>query len=136
MDEKQLQEKYLEFQAIDQKLQQAQQNLQQYDEHIAEMQKIKENLDDLKKVKAGTEIMVPVSSGIFVKAEMKNSDELMVNVGGGNVVGRTVEGTKTLLDAQLKEIKKSRGVAEENFQHIMNQAKLLEEEIAKIIEKK
>lgn len=136
MDEKQLQEKYLEFQAIDQKMQQAQQQLQQFDEHIAEIARIKESLNEVKKIKEGTEIMVPIASGIFVKASMKNSDDIMVNVGGANLVGRTVEGTKELLDGQLKEITKSRGVAEDNLQAIMDQAKLLEGEIAKIIEKK
>ena len=60
-------------------------------------------LDDLKTTKTGTEILVPMASGIFIKAELKDNKELAINVGADTVVKKNIEET-TLFNFFLKKL--------------------------------
>ena len=69
---------------------------------------VKNCLDEIKGVKKGSEILSPLSSGIFVKANIADVSKLIVNVGKGVTVEKTVEETKELIDAKFNEIAKMR----------------------------
>ena len=94
MEDSELQKKYLEFQLLDQQLKQTQKQAQL--------------LEELKDVKPGSEILVPVSNGMFAKATLTDSHELIVNVGSGAAVPKTIEAAQQMLAKQLDEVQKVR----------------------------
>lgn len=70
----------------------------------AELEAVIEGLKEMGKVKPGTKLLVPFSSGIFFRAELKQADEFLVNVGNGVVVKQTLEETLGLLQKRLSEM--------------------------------
>src|SRR3989338_5082550 len=85
--EKQAQEMYMEYQ-------------------LMEAASTNSAIDELDKIKSGREIFVPISSGIFVKATIKDTSDLLVNVGAGAVVQKDRASAKKLIQNQIEEMKK------------------------------
>ncbi len=101
---KALQQRYIEYQMLEQQIRQMQQQLEKLEVQTAEVATVTQSLEDISKTKDGSEVLVPVSGGIFFKAAMKQSNEFLVNVGSGIVVKKDLDGTKKLLAQQEKEL--------------------------------
>ena len=108
MDEKEknIQEMYMEFQMLDQRIKQLQSQLEMLANQLMELNATGNSLDEFSKITDEKEVFVPLSSGIFAKATMKKSDELLVNVGASVVVAKDIPSTKKLIQNQIEEIKK------------------------------
>lgn len=104
--EKKAKEIYAEYQAIDQNIKQLQKQLEALTSQLMEMNSTRLSLEDLDKVKQGREIFVPINSGIFAKAIIRDTSELLVNVGAGVVVKKDITSTKKLIQNQIDEMKK------------------------------
>lgn len=130
--EKELQQKYLEMRLIEQQIKQVQQQAQQVDQQVVELNNIKSTLDDFAKTKIGSEILVPISPGIFVKGELKDNKELTVNVGENTAVKKDIPETKKLIDDQLKEMENAHGQILQNLQELVLQAQLIEKDLEKL----
>jgi len=102
--EEDLRKKYMQLQMLNQQLKQLQKQIQAFDSQISDLEGVKNSLEELEKTPAGTEILVPVSGGIFAKAELKDSKSLLVNVGANIGVKKTSEQTKKMLSDQVNEI--------------------------------
>lgn len=131
MDEKELQEQYATFQMYKQQLQQLDKQIAAFDEHIGELQSIKSWVDDMSNVLPGTEMLVPITQGIFVKAVVKDTQNLIVNVGGSATVEKDVSGAKNLLDVQMNEILKAKQQAVTSLQKISALTEKLQQDLAK-----
>ena len=105
-NEKKAQEMYMEFQALEQHIKQLQKQLEMVTHQLIELNSTSNSLDEFNKINAGKEIFVPLSSGIFAKASIKETSELIVNVGANVAVKKDVASTKKLIQNQMEEIKK------------------------------
>ena len=121
MEEADLQKKYLEYQLLQGQLNQTQKQLQLLDDQLVEVIYTQQSLDELKGIKPGTEVLVPVISGIFATAKLGKVDELTVNVGAGTAVTKTIGSTKEMLAKQLLEIQKLRAQLAELAKQIEQQ---------------
>jgi len=104
--EKRLQERFIEFQIMQQQVAQTQKQIQQLEAQKGEIEGVQQSLTELGNVEAGTEILVPVCSGVFAKAKLADNSELLVNVGGGVTVRKTVPEVKGLIAKQAAEVEK------------------------------
>ena len=107
----------IEMQLLEQDMQQLQQNIQNIDQHLMEINMIKRSLDDFSEIKKDSEGLMPIANGIFAKAKISDSRELLVNVGANVVVKKSIPDTKKLMDEQTEELKKYR----ENLMQQMNE---------------
>lgn len=103
--EKKAQEVYAEYQAVDQHVKQLQKQLEMLTSQLMEINATSRSLDEFGKIQAGKGIFVPLSSGIFAKAEIKNTSELLVNVGANVAVRKDIASTKNLIQKQFDEMK-------------------------------
>lgn len=103
---KKAQEMYMQFQVIEQHIKQLQRQLEMVTHQLLELNVTSNSLDDFKKINTGREVFVPLSSGIFAKAVIKDTSELLVNAGANVVVKKDVAETKNLIQRQIEEIKK------------------------------
>lgn len=124
-----LQQKYMQLQMFNQQLQQLQQQLEAIQHQAMEIQTILLALDDIAKTEVGKEILVPLSSGIFVKAEIKDNKMLRVNVGSNTVVEKTVQETKALLDRQIIELDKLNKDLTSQYTKIVGEAEKVQTEL-------
>ena len=127
-----MQEKYIEMQTLDQQMKQIQQQLQVLTNQTIELNQTVEALEEFKKVKAGTEILFPVTNGIFVKGILSENKELNVNVGRDVVVGKSIDETKQLIKDQITEMEKIELEVNKDLQKLGIRAMELEKEIIEL----
>ena len=71
---------------------------------IEELGSTQQALEDIPESKWDLELLVPLSSGIFVKAALKQNDKIILNVGAGTAVEKSIDETKELVDKQKMEL--------------------------------
>lgn len=126
---KEIQQKYEEFQHLDQHIKQLQQQAALIDAQLTELRRIDQSLDELKEIQLDTEMFVPIGSGIFMKAALKETKELLVNIGSNVIVKKEAEEAKTMLQNQIKELNEIFSYLEQELTQKITQAQSLSEEL-------
>jgi len=80
------------------------QNIENLEKHIHDISKLDENLDSISKVKPENETLMALGSGIFMKGILKDNKKLIMNVGSGVCVEKTVEEARETVKKQLNEV--------------------------------
>lgn len=101
-------ELYMEVKALDEQIKSMNAHLERIDEQIAELNSNKIVLNKFSDLKVGDELKVPITSGVYINAELKSKKKLLVNVGAGMTVEKTPEQVTKILDSQLTELVKYR----------------------------
>jgi prefoldin alpha subunit len=130
---KELQRAYMEMQAIDGQLKQGNQQVAVLDQQIAEIHAISQSVAEIGEVKEGTEVFVPVANGIFAKATISKSKELLVNVGAGVVVPTPVDGVRKLLDEQAQRVAEAKQEITRQMDELGKHAQKVEAKLKKLI---
>lgn len=84
---------------------------------IAEIEILESTLEDVKD-KDSLETLVPVGAGSFMNAEIKKTDEIIMSVGAGVAISKTVDEAKETVASQKEELKESLDKMLENLQKI------------------
>ena len=106
MKEEELQKLYGEFQQLDQHIKQLENQSTALNNQLMELMATKQSLEDIKKVKEKAEILVPLSSGIYAKAELKDNKNFIVKVGANTALVKDIDSTKELMESQIDKMKK------------------------------
>lgn len=130
--EEKMQKLYLEFQMLDQQIKQLEKQSTALNNQLMELMMTNQSLDDMKNIKEGTEILTPLSSGIYAKAELKDNKSFIVNVGANTALVKDVDSTKKLIETQIDEIKNLQKALVSQLQTRTTKAALLDQEINKI----
>ncbi len=127
--EERLKEKYLQFQMIQQQIEQITQHVEALNQRNAEVDVSIEAITELGKTKKDTEILSPIANGIFVKAELKDNAALIVNVGADTAVEKTISEIVEILKQQQQEIAENIVEAEKVFAMLQEQAMNIYKEV-------
>src|SRR3989338_3679037 len=127
--EKKLQKLYMQFQVLEQHIKQMQQQAAALNAQLLDLISTTHSIDELKNVKPGTEILVPISSGIYAKGEIKDNSHLIVNVGANITVSKNLDDTRKIVETQAEEMKELQKQALEELQILTNQAAIIEKEM-------
>ena len=136
MEKEKMQELYLKLQMVHEQIKEIEKQDQMFNNQLVELTSTIQSLDDFKKLKEGTEILVPLNRGMYAKAELKNNEKLLVNVGSNVTVKKDIESTKKLINEQITEITNVQQQMVMNLQQLTSQAALIEGEINKISSEK
>ena len=131
--EKKTQEMYMEFQALDQRIKQIQKQLEMLTNQIMDMTGTSNSLEEFDKIKKDKEIFVPLSSGIFAKATLKDNSEVLVNVGANTVVTKNIPSAKKLINNQIEEMKILHRRMVEDLEKMAERAGNLEMQLQKLV---
>ncbi len=132
-DQEKIQEKYMKFQSLQEQIKQINEHLEKVDERIGELTGIINNVDEISKIKEGNEILVPISNGIFIKANAQNSEKFLVNTGAKTVVEKDKEGVRGLLEKQKIELIHMQHQMMEDLNESETEAVKLQEELQALI---
>ena len=102
LKQEQLKEKFMQFQTLQQYIEQVEEHLALLNKQYADLENSKEALQEFSKTEKGL-ILAPIINGIFVKAELKDNQNLLINVGADTVVEKTVSQAVELLKERQKE---------------------------------
>ena len=127
--ENEAQEKYMEFQLLQQQLEQMQKYNEELEGKLAEFYKTKESLNEMNGITGEAEMFVPLAQGIFTKAKVNGMNELLVNVGANTAVVKSIPHVVELIERQMKEIAEIKEQLDENVMKITQRLNQLVEEI-------
>ena len=114
--EKNQQELIFKFQMLEQQIQGIRQQMQAIENAVIEMESLNINLEELKG-KKDTEIRASIGKGIFVKAKLL-SEELLVDVGGKNLVVKSISDTQKIISKQVKKLEEVKKELEKTMEEI------------------
>ncbi|MBC7100901.1 prefoldin subunit alpha [Methanothermobacter tenebrarum] len=66
----------------------------------------------------GAEALVPVGAGSFIKAQLKDTDEVIMSIGAGVAMKKTLKDARKIIDEQKKELEDTIGKLSENLKKI------------------
>jgi len=98
--------KQLELQMLGQQIQQIQQQMQSFEHQIGELRSVHDSVEEMSKTKEGTEVLIPLGSGVFVKGEIKDSKNLVMGVGSKVIIEKPAEHALEVINSQISEIEK------------------------------
>lgn len=129
--EEEIKEKYLEFQQVQQQLQQLTEHVEQMNQQAAELEISINAIREIEKTPLNNEFLAPLANGIFVKGELKENSRLIINVGSNVTVERTPSEVIELLQKQRKEVMEQTAQAEAVVEQLSNYALKLYKEVEK-----
>ncbi len=130
MNEKEAREAYFELKMIEEQMKQLQQQMENLEQNIIEFENAVKSIDELKS-KSGEEAFVPVSSGIYAKAKLHDTDNFIVNVGAGVAVEKPAVETKGLIEKQLVEMRGYREQMAKGMQLLSSRAGEIEAAVSR-----
>ncbi|MFH2027912.1 MAG: prefoldin subunit alpha [Nanoarchaeota archaeon] len=134
MSDDELQEKYMQLQMMNKQIQELQQQMEMFGQQGQEIRNIVNGLEDFKDVKEGTSILIPLSSGIFARAKLENNKKLLMNVGNGVIVDKSIDEAKKLLLEQIEKVNRLEEHMTKEINNIANSAIPIQEELHRLIE--
>ena len=116
------QKQIMKIQMMEQEVNYLNQQLQLIDENIKEMTQISDSLGEIKK---GNEILSNLGKKIYLPVEVKD-DKLIVEVGRGNYVKKSISETKEILERENNKLMEGKG-------KIIERLNFLQEEMSKML---
>jgi len=130
MTKEEIAQKYMEFQLLNQQVQQSQQQLQMISQQVMELKILSKNVTEISSSEEGSEMYSNLGVGVHLKSSIKDIKYLLVNVGAGIFVKKTPEETTEIVDKQVAELDKYIQNMETNLNKNMERAEILKEEIS------
>jgi prefoldin alpha subunit len=76
-------------------------------------------LEALEKEKENSELLVPIGGGSYVKAKLGTPDKVIISVGAGVSVEKTVQETKETVKKRLEDLGKTRLSLQQQFTQVV-----------------
>jgi prefoldin alpha subunit len=127
VNQQSLQEKYMQMQMMDQQVKQLQKYIQTFDQQLTEIRGLIGAIKEFSELKKGDTILAPIANGLFVKGKLEESKELLINVGGGVVVNKSIPDAIKLLESQEAEVASYRTETLSNITELLKQVESLQE---------
>ncbi len=128
-EQKEMQEHMISLQILDHQLKQGQKQLMVIEQQATELEAVFEGLNELATSSVGSELFVPLSAGIFVKAELKEVKDVLVNVGSSVAVKKSLAEAKELLLVQIKELRELEQQLGSQVQRLAAEAERVQEKV-------
>ncbi len=84
----------------------------------------------------GTEALLPIGSGSFVKSKMVNPDTIMIGVGAGIIVEKSIEDSIKDLRLRSSDLERARTNVTQQLGQILNQAEDYRAHLSELVRKK
>ncbi len=77
-------------------------------------------LEDLEKEEENAELLVPVGGSSYVKARLGNTDKLIVGIGAGVSVEKTLPETREVVKKRLEDLDKAKMSLQQQFSQVVD----------------
>ncbi|KZX16764.1 prefoldin subunit alpha [Methanobrevibacter cuticularis] len=116
-DQQRLEEMMNELNLYKSQAEMLQQQVEAVQSSIAEVEILESTLEDVKD-KNSLETLVPVGAGSFMNAEITKTNEIIMSVGAGIAIPKTIEEAKETMASQKEELNESLDKMVDNLQKI------------------
>lgn len=122
------QEQMQQLQQLQQQMQDIQEYLTTLEETKEEVSRSREAVNNIEDVEPGTEILAPLGSGAYVVAEVKETNNVISEVGGDTFEKRSNEDAAKVLEKQEDLIEETSEDLEERLQQMQQQMQQLQQQ--------
>jgi prefoldin alpha subunit len=116
--EEELRKLTVEMRFLEQTAETLQQRLSMLNAAITDLSYANLTLDGVEKEKENAELLVPIGGSSYVKMRLASSDKVVVGVGAGVSVEKSLPEAKAMLKERLEELEKSSVAAQQQFTQI------------------
>ncbi|MEM3374073.1 MAG: prefoldin subunit alpha [Candidatus Woesearchaeota archaeon] len=124
--EQEKKEKYYELRQLNENIKELHEHIERMEEQITELKANKVILKKFSELKPGKELRVPLASGIYIIAELKDTSKVMINVGSDITVEKKPEEVIEILETQVKELVDYRKTLVEKIKSMIERAEELQ----------
>jgi prefoldin alpha subunit len=110
-----------QYQQIQQQMEEIQEYLEQVDQSRENVESSIEAIQDLENVEEGDEILAPIGRGAFVTAEIKDTDNVVTNIGGDTYQKRENEEAADALGKEKEKLNETKEELQSNLQELQQQ---------------
>ena len=121
-----------EYELYRNQLEMLQQNLGLVDNSLVELKMVSKSLGEIEANKKNSEIFVPLGSDSFLKAKITDQENVIVGIGAGVAVKKTIEDAKEDIEGRIKELEKVKTDNTSNLEKVISKLKGLEPSIQSI----
>ncbi len=75
-------------------------------------------LETLEKEKGNSEILVPIGSSSYIRAKLEDTSRIIVGIGAGVSVEKTLPETKDVVKKRLEDLEKTRNLLVQQFEQV------------------
>ena len=116
--EEELRKLSVEMRYLEQTADTLQQRISMVNAAITDLTYANMTLDQLEKEKEGAELLVPVGGNSYIKAKIADTSKVIVGLGSGVSIEKTLADAKTTLKGRLDELEKTMNVAQQQFSQV------------------
>lgn len=116
--EEELRRLSVEMRYLEQTAETLQQRISMVNAAIADLSYANLTLDGIEKEKENTELLVPIGGNSYVKAKLADTDKVIVGMGAGVSVEKTLADAKVILKERLEELEKTMNAAQQQFNQV------------------
>jgi prefoldin alpha subunit len=125
-------EKKIELQVLVQYVTQLQQQTSNLNAQINELQELEAALTEINLATKKNPMFASLGSGIFLESELKDNNEVLVNVGQNIIVKKSVPEAKKLIKDQVEQLKLVEKQLESELNNYLALGRALEEELSSL----
>ena len=108
----------IEMQYLEQTADALQQRISMVNAALTDLNYANMSLDGIEKEKENSELLVPIGGSTYVKVKLADTNKIIVGVGAGVSMEKTLPEAKTILKERLDELEKTLNAAQQQFTQV------------------
>ena len=108
----------VEMRYLEQTAETLQQRIQMVNAAITDLTYANMTLDGIEKEKENAEILVPIGGSAYVKVKLADTSKVIVGLGAGVSMEKTLQEAKTTLKERLDELEKNMNASQQQFSQV------------------
>jgi len=116
--EEELRRLSVEMRYLEQTAETLQQRISMVNAAISDLTYANMTLDGIEKEKENTELLVPIGGSAYVKAKLADTNTVIVGMGAGVSIEKTLAEAKVTLKQRLDELEKTMNAAQQQFSQV------------------
>ena len=117
-EEEELRKLSVEMRFLEQTAESLQQRISMVNAAITDLAYANMTLDGIEKEKADAELLVPIGGGSYIKVKLAETDKVVVGMGAGVSVEKTLPEAKEIVKERLGELEKTMMSAQQQFAQV------------------
>jgi len=132
VEQKEIQKKLIRYQILESRADALMKRREFLISRMLEIESTLNSMDEIKK-SSGEDILLPIGSNVHVKGELKNVDEMIVELGANIAIESTVEKAKEILEKRRKILESGLASLESEIVSLSDEIMKLQPEIRTIL---
>ena len=135
MPQKELQQKMMEYQMLEEKFKQMNQQRELFESKMIELEQTNQAIEDIEKSKKEDDILIPLGSGLFLPGKISKKEKMVIGIGADIVIEKDSDEVKKVLEERRKILENGMENIQNNMLQIAREMQRLQVETQKMMPK-